>query len=246
MHSLFLSTNHHSFHCQNFSFHLHTLSLSTGRRLHTLAPLRIRIPKLSSFGCFSAPLYSWHTDFDAHIIARNNVSFTTIRIPKPSPFDRVYTDCDAHIIARNNVSFTTIRIPKPSPFDRVYTDCDAHIIARNNVSFTTIRIPKPSPFDRVYTDCDAHIIARNNVSFTTIPFRSSRNNIPLTDNDYPKAVDDNCACFVVATKNAAAAPLNAGEAIRRGASNLPGYRSSDVFFSEFPLWSLPSPSPPSM
>mmetsp|Transcript_783 Transcript_783/g.1495 ORF Transcript_783/g.1495 Transcript_783/m.1495 type:complete len:171 (-) Transcript_783:31-543(-) len=156
MHYLFLSTTCLGFQGSNFFLHLHTLSLSTGRRLHTLAPLRIRIPKLSSFGCFSAPLYSWHTDFDAHIIARNNVSFTTI------------------------------------------------------------------------------------------PFRSSRNNIPLTDNDYPKAVDDNCACFVVATKNAAAAPLNAGEAIRRGASNLPGYRSSDVFFSEFPLWSLPSPSPPSM
>jgi len=108
MHSLFLSTNHHSFHCQNFSFHLHTLSLSTGRRLHTLAPLRIRIPKLSSFGCFSAPLYSWHTDFDAHIIARNNAPFTTIWIPHPSSVGRVYTDCDAHLIARTNVSFTTI------------------------------------------------------------------------------------------------------------------------------------------
>ena len=43
----------------------------------------------ASFGRF-------YTDYDdTHIIARKNVSFTTIRIPKPSPFGCVYTDCDA-------------------------------------------------------------------------------------------------------------------------------------------------------
>eukprot|EP00532_Pseudo-nitzschia_australis_P012594 CAMPEP_0168217306 /NCGR_PEP_ID=MMETSP0140_2-20121125/7174_1 /TAXON_ID=44445 /ORGANISM="Pseudo-nitzschia australis, Strain 10249 10 AB" /LENGTH=212 /DNA_ID=CAMNT_0008145047 /DNA_START=47 /DNA_END=685 /DNA_ORIENTATION=- len=71
MHYLFLSTTCLGFHGSNFFLHLHTLSLSSGRRCLTLAPLRIRIQNPSSFGRV-------YNDCDAHIIARHNVSFPTI------------------------------------------------------------------------------------------------------------------------------------------------------------------------
>ena len=65
-------------------------------------------------------------------------------------------------------------------------------------------------------------------------------------------------CILIAPQSAtAAAPLDAGEAIRRGAANIPGYGSSDVFYPEsfagswkvtrdveFPSSASPSSPPP--
>jgi len=82
MHSLFLSSTRPGLHGSIFAFHLHTLSLSSGRSRLSLALLRIRIPWGCPFGSFSAatPL----VDSDA-AVARRTLRRAAPTKARPAP-----------------------------------------------------------------------------------------------------------------------------------------------------------------
>ncbi len=169
MHSIFLSSTRSGLHGLIFAFHLHTLSLSSGRSRLSLALLRIRIPWGCPFGSFSAQ----RPDSVARINALNNTSFTT-NLRHTIPFQSFLNN----IPLINTPSLAAVAdndCPQDVEDDTANIDCSVEtadpVLRRSRAVVQTI---------------DAAPLAAYNAAFAR---RTLRRTAPNMDLSAPQAVD---------------------------------------------------------